>query len=120
MTPSSRVEVEVIEADLEDGTHVDTLFEILDAYARGPGGQNAPLGDEARENLGRGLLEHPMAFVLFGRVEGKIVGAAVCVFSFSTFAGRPSLNLDLTSQRGNDTLPARVLDSLLGGGSTAE
>ena len=57
--------VDVIDADLRDEAQVEQLFEILDAYARGPGGQNAPLGQKARANLGRGLREHPMAFVLF-------------------------------------------------------
>ena len=86
-------EIDVLEADLEDEAQVERLFEILDAYARGPGGQNAPLPDRARENLGPGLRAHPMAFVLFGRLAGVVVGAAVCVWSFSTFAGRPSVNL---------------------------
>ncbi|MEM9174939.1 MAG: GNAT family N-acetyltransferase [Myxococcota bacterium] len=85
--------VEVFEADLSDAHHVDRLFTILDAYARGPGGQNAPLSEQARAALGPGLRDHPMAFVLFGRRQGEIVGAAVCVWSFSTFAGRPSVNL---------------------------
>lgn len=85
--------VEVLEADLSDPGHVEVLFEILDAYARGPGGQNAPLGDLARRHLGPGLRDHPNAFVLFGRLDGRIVGAAVCVWSYSTFAGRPSVNL---------------------------
>ena len=71
--------IDVAEADLSDEALVARLFEILDAYARGPGGQNAPLSDRARENLGPGLREHPMAFVLFGRLDGEIVGAAVCV-----------------------------------------
>ncbi len=85
--------IDVIEADLADEAQVARLFEILDAYARGPGGQNAPLSDLARDRLGPGLRAHPMAFVLFGRLGGEIVGAAVCVWSFSTFAGRPSVNL---------------------------
>ena len=85
--------IDVFEADLSDESQVERLFVILDAYARGPGGQNAPLPELARENLGAGLRDHPMAFVLFGRLADEIVGAAVCVWSFSTFAGRPSVNL---------------------------
>ena len=85
--------VDVFEADLSDERQVERLFAILDAYARGPGGQNAPLSEEARANLGPGLRAHPMAFVLFGRLDDAIVGAAVCVWSFSTFAGAPSVNL---------------------------
>jgi ribosomal protein S18 acetylase RimI-like enzyme len=83
----------VREAHLEDEDEVETLFEILDAYARGPGGQNAPLSALARENLGPGLRDHPNAFVLFGVLENRVVGAAVCVWSYSTFSGRPSVNL---------------------------
>ncbi len=85
--------IEVREARLDESADVDRLFAILDAYARGPGGQNAPLSEEARDNLGPGLHEHPNAFVLFGARDGRIVGAAVCVWSFSTFTGRPSVNL---------------------------
>ena len=85
--------IDVVEADLEDEGQVARLFVILDAYARGPGGQNAPLLPEARENLGPLLRSHPMAFVLFGRLAGEIVGAAVCVWTVGTFTGRFGLNL---------------------------
>jgi len=83
----------VREARLDEEREVERLFEILDAYARGPGGQSAPLSDAARENLGPGLRENPNAFVLFGELDQRVVGAAVCVWSYSTFAGRPSVNL---------------------------
>jgi ribosomal protein S18 acetylase RimI-like enzyme len=52
-----------------------------------------PFSSEARRNLGPGLRSHPNAFVLFGVLSGRVVGAAVCVWSFSTFSGRPSVNL---------------------------
>ncbi len=85
--------IQVRDARLDDAEEVGILFAILDAYARGPGGQNAPLSDFARENLGPGLRANPNAFVLFGELDERVVGAAVCVWSFSTFAGRPSVNL---------------------------
>lgn len=83
----------VREAQLEKPGDVEILLEILDTYARGPGGQNAPLSATARKNLGPGLRDHPNAFVLFGVLDGRVVGIAVCVWSYSTFAGRPSVNL---------------------------
>jgi ribosomal protein S18 acetylase RimI-like enzyme len=86
-------EIVVRQARLDDAQDIETLFDILDAYARGPGGQSAPLSALARENLGPGLHQNPNAFVLFGELEGRVVGAAVCVWSYSTFAGRPSVNL---------------------------
>lgn len=89
----ARAAIEVREARLEDDAEIAVLFEILDAYARGPGGQNAALPEAARAALGPGLRSHPMAFVLFGFLGGRVVGAAVCVWGFSTFAGSPTVNL---------------------------
>ncbi len=93
MESPDRAQVDVVDVDVHDEAQIERLFEILDAYARGPGGQNAPLGPEARESLGPLLRAHPMSFVLFGRLGGEIVGAAVCVWTLGTFSGRPGLNL---------------------------
>ena len=96
--------LEIRGADLGDRAQADALFEILDAYAREPGGQSAPLGAEARANLARGLREHPTAFVLLAFDGTRAVGAAVCFVGFSTFAGKPFVNLHdlavLPSHRG--------------------
>ncbi len=86
-------DIAVREARLDDAAEVEILFGILDAYARGPGGQSRALSDRARSNLGPGLRDHPNAFVLFGLLGGRVVGAAVCVWGYSTFSGRPSVNL---------------------------
>jgi ribosomal protein S18 acetylase RimI-like enzyme len=88
-----RLEVEVEEADLTNARHAEAIVEIIDSYARGPGGQNSPLSDFAKERLVTGLIEHPMAEVLLAIADERIVGLAVCVYSFSTFAGRPSVNI---------------------------
>ena len=51
----------------------------------------------ARANLVPGLREHATASILLAAVAGGYVGVAVCVWGFSTFAGRPFLNVhDLT------------------------
>jgi ribosomal protein S18 acetylase RimI-like enzyme len=85
--------IAVRDARLDEELEVEMLFEILDAYARGPGGQSAPLSMRARDNLGPGLRGNPNAFVLFGVLGERVVGAAVCVWSYSTFSGRPTVNL---------------------------
>jgi len=85
--------IHVRDALIRDEGEIRILFEILDAYARGSGGQNAPLSDEARANLGPGLRAHPNCSVLFGCLDERIVGAAVCFWGFSTFSGRPTVNL---------------------------
>ena len=44
-------EIEIRSADLGDPAQASALVEILDAYAREPNGQSAPLPAEARANL---------------------------------------------------------------------
>ena len=93
--------VEIREADLLDARESLALVEIIDGYAREPGGQSAPLSDEARAALAPGLRSHPAAFALLAWEGEAAVGAAVCVWGFSTFTGRTSLNVhDLAVQPG--------------------
>ena len=87
------MKLRVIEADLEDRGHGEALVEIIDSYARGPGGQNRALSQHARENLVEGLAQHPSATVLLALIDERPIGTAVCVWSFSTFAGKPSVNI---------------------------
>ncbi len=81
------------EANLADPADGAALLEIIDSYARGPGGQRKPLSELARSNLAKGLLDHPSVTALLGLADGRAVGAAVCFWSFSTFAGRPYANI---------------------------
>lgn len=81
------------DAKLDDSADGAALLEIIDSYARGPGGQRAPLSEQARANLAKGLVEHPSATAVLALADGRAVGAAVCVWGFSTFAGRPCVNI---------------------------
>lgn len=81
------------QANLADPNHVSATVALVDSYARGPGGQNAPLSELARSNMGTGLSEHPMATVLLAFLDERAVGVAICVWGFSTFAGKPSVNI---------------------------
>ncbi len=101
---SNEGRVTIRAADLDRFADGEALFAILDAYAREPGGQNAPLGVAARTALVPGLRAHPQTFALLACVDDAPIGAAVCFFGFSTFAGRPFLNVHdlavLPGQRG--------------------
>jgi ribosomal protein S18 acetylase RimI-like enzyme len=81
------------DADLRDPDESRALVEIIDCYARESGGQSAPLSGFARDALAPGLRAHPAAFALLAWQGGIAVGAAVCVWGFSTFTGCPSLNV---------------------------
>jgi ribosomal protein S18 acetylase RimI-like enzyme len=85
--------IDIREADLSDPDQAAALVAILDAYAREPGGQGAPIPPEARVAIAPGLAGHPAAFALLAWSGARAVGAAVCVWGFSTFAGRPALNV---------------------------
>ena len=85
--------IEVRLADLGHSADADALVEIVDSYARGPGGQNAPLSAEARGALAKGLREQPAAFALLAFDGPRAVGAAVCFVGFSTFEGKALVNI---------------------------
>jgi ribosomal protein S18 acetylase RimI-like enzyme len=85
--------IAVREADLLDADESRALVEIIDSYAREPGGQSAPLTEQVRAALAPGLHAHPAAFALLAWDDGVAAGAAVCVWGFSTFSGCPSLNV---------------------------
>ncbi len=87
------MDVAIREARLQDPGEGAALVEIIDSYARGPGGQGAPLSAEARATLVSGLLAHPATMTLLAFAGERAVGAAVCIWGFSTFAGRPMLNV---------------------------
>ena len=87
------MDIRVVEADLDEPEHARALVDLIDSYARGPGGQSAPLTPEARANLGPGLRRHPSALVLLAIADGDFAGAAVCFWGFSTFAGKSLLNI---------------------------
>ncbi len=87
------MEVTVEEARLADPLQAKALVEIIDAYAREAGGQAAPLTETARSALIPGLMSHPNALVLLAFVSGDPVGTAVCIWGFSTFAGKRLINI---------------------------
>jgi ribosomal protein S18 acetylase RimI-like enzyme len=86
-------DVEIGAADLWDPAHARGLVEVLDSYAREEVGGSRPLSDDVRAALVPALRAEPGAEILLASVAGAIVGAAVCFRAFSTFAGRPILNL---------------------------
>jgi ribosomal protein S18 acetylase RimI-like enzyme len=85
-------ELVIRDADLLDPATL-ALVEIIDCYAREPGGQSAPLTRRGARRARAGLRAHPAAFALLAWRGERAVGAAVCVWGFSTFTGCPSLNV---------------------------
>ena len=66
---------------------------MLDVYSRDPKGAGQPLPEEVKARLIPGLRTHPTTVVLLAFQGERAVGVAVCFLGFSTFAGRPLLNV---------------------------
>ncbi len=100
LAPELTVEV----ADYGDALDAADLLLLLGAYARDPMGGGAPLSEDVRERLVPALAEHPGAFSLIARIDGRPAGLANCFTGFSTFAARPLVNVHdlvvLPDQRG--------------------
>jgi ribosomal protein S18 acetylase RimI-like enzyme len=86
----------VCRADYANPGHAAALVSLLDAYARDPMGGGEGLSKFAKANLVPSLAARPQAFsvLAFGGNEGTLpVGLVNCIEGFSTFAGRPLVNV---------------------------
>lgn len=108
-------EITIVEADFSDTAHAGAVVEILDVYAQEPVEGGRPLPDDVRARLPQGLAEHPTAFALLAFDGSGAVGVAVCIGGFSTFAGRPLINVHdlavMPSHRGRG-IGTRLLDAV--------
>ncbi|MDA0808875.1 MAG: GNAT family N-acetyltransferase [Planctomycetota bacterium] len=85
--------VSVVDADFDRIEHCTGLVAILDEYARLPHIAGRGLPGEVIENLTSRLSKVSGKQILLA-VDGEtVVGVAVCFEGFSTFAGRPLLNI---------------------------
>lgn len=84
-------------ADYADAVDAARVVALLDSYARDPMGGGKPLAADVRERLVPGLAAHGGAFSLLAFAKGvggaEAVGLANCITGYSTFAGRPLVNI---------------------------
>lgn len=85
--------ITVVDADFEQPEHGSGLVAILDEYARLPHIAGCGLAEEVRTNLITRLTATPGKQILLAIDGERVVGVAVCFQGFSTFAGRPLLNI---------------------------
>ncbi len=80
-------------ADLADPTDAAAVVALVNAYAIDPFGGGVPLAEDVQARMVPGLRAHPTSLVLLAVLDDRPVGVAVCFFGFSTFKGRPLLNV---------------------------
>lgn len=85
--------IEVIVADYLDSQHARDMGYLLNHYARDPMGGGAALPGEITESLASELHKRPHAFTVLGYVDGEPAGMVNCFELFSTFAGKPLVNI---------------------------
>ena len=83
--------------DFDDPRSCDDFLALLDHYMQSPTGNGEPMSDELRQRLPAELRRRPqvLSYIAY-RVSDtgqRAVGLINCVEGFSTFAGRPLLNV---------------------------
>lgn len=88
-----QTQLNVVQANYADTTHMTALMGLLGAYARDPMGGGEPLSDFALQNLPAALAARANMFSVLAFDAGQAVGLVNCVEGFSTFACRPLVNV---------------------------
>lgn len=84
--------MDVLIADLSQPAHADAVVALLDMYCQDFFGNHAPLENEVRFRVIRGLKECGGTCFLARHGEA-FVGVAICLPSYSSFRARPILNI---------------------------
>jgi ribosomal protein S18 acetylase RimI-like enzyme len=82
----------VLIADFDLPQHASAVVELLDMYCRDHFGNAAPLDDDVRKRLIPGL-KRAGGTCFLAQDGDALVGLAICLPSFSSFRGKPLLNI---------------------------
>ncbi|MEX1033626.1 MAG: GNAT family N-acetyltransferase [Cellvibrionaceae bacterium] len=85
--------IAIVVADYCNPRHAEDMSYLLNQYARDPMGGGAALPGEITRNLAGELHKRPHAFTVLCYVDGHAAGMVNCFELFSTFAGKPLINI---------------------------
>ncbi len=83
----------IVEADLENPAHQAAVLELTRSYAREPIGNDGDLPAEVQQVLVERLRAHPTTIIMLAFDDERPIGIATSFLGFSTFAGRPLMNI---------------------------
>ena len=86
-------DVVVVQADYTNPVHAQALRDVLNHYARDPMGGGEALSQTVLAHLPAELARRPHAFSVLAFVNGEAAGLVNCFEGFSTFAGKPLVNV---------------------------
>lgn len=84
---------EVVRADYDNPKHAADIVTMLRSYAMDEMGGGEDLSAKAQGALVPGLKATPAAFSLLAYIGEEVVGLANLMTTFSSFAGKPLLNI---------------------------
>lgn len=93
-------QVVVVQADYSNPVHAQALRDVLNHYAIDPMGGGEALSSQVLEQLPAELARRPHAFSVLAFVDGEAAGLVNCFEGFSTFAGKPLVNVHDVSVSG--------------------
>ena len=79
--------------DFDDPACTADFLDLLDHYMRSPSGNGQPMTAELRSRLPAELCKRLTVLSFIAYQEGRAAGLINCVEGFSTFAGKPLLNI---------------------------
>lgn len=85
--------IEVIVGDINDEGHVNAMLNQLDLYMQDPMGGHGKLSSELALTIKNGLKQQPNYLFFLAKTDDEYVGLANCFVNFSTFRGKPLVNI---------------------------
>lgn len=103
--------IEIINGDLANPAHAQALVQLLSEYALDPMGGGKALPDEVQQALAQRLAERTDYHFVLARDASGFVGLVNCFEGFSTFKGKPLINIHdvIVSMRARGRGVARLM-----------
>ena len=86
-------DIVVVQADYSNPVHAQALRDVLNHYAKDPMGGGEALSAQVLEALPAELAKRAHAFSVLAFVDDVAAGLVNCFEGFSTFAGKPLVNV---------------------------
>lgn len=84
---------EIVRADYDNPKHAADIVTMLRSYAMDPMGGGEDLSEDVQQALVPGMKASPAASSLLAYIDDEPVGLANLMTTFSSFAGKPLLNI---------------------------
>lgn len=103
--------IEIINGDLANPAHAQALVQLLSEYALDPMGGGKALPAEVQQALAQRLAERTDYHFVLARDASGFVGLVNCFEGFSTFKGKPLINIHdvIVSMRARGRGVARLM-----------